>query len=100
MTNSVIYKPNVFLSRLMTAILSLLLVACSTVEKSPETVVLKSTWVWCWNKCGRKDNLCSVSNSACVCSNGAIVPLQPMTPEVTGPGLMDRFTVFLESIGK
>jgi hypothetical protein len=87
------------MTRLITAMLLLLLTACSTVEKT-ETVVLKSTWVWCWNKCGRKDNLASVSNSACVCSNGAVVPLQPMVPEATGPGLMDRFTVFLESIGK
>jgi hypothetical protein len=81
------------------SILSVLMTACSTVER-PEVVILKSTWVWCWNKCGRKDNLASVSNSACVCSNGAVVPLQPMIPEPNGPGLVDRFTVFLNSIGE
>jgi hypothetical protein len=65
-------------------------------------VILKTTWAWCYNKCGRKDNLSAVSLNACICSNGAIVPFQgtvPETPE-NKTGVFDRLASFLESIGK
>lgn len=67
------------------AIKSLLLcflMGCASTEKHhmPEVVVLKSTWAFCWKKCGKGDTLASVSNSACNCSNGGVVPLQPQIP--------------------
>jgi hypothetical protein len=82
--------------------LGIFLVSCSSTPK-PEntTVILKTTWAWCYNKCGRKDNLAAVSNAACVCSNGAIVPLQPTVPESqeNKSGVFDKLSSFLESIG-
>lgn len=68
----------------------MMLTACATAEKS-EPVVNKHTWVWCWNQCGRGDKLAAVSNSACVCTNGGVIPMQPQTPETpVGPSLYDR----------
>lgn len=72
------------------------LCACSARE-APETVVLKYTWVWCWQKCGKADNLAAVSNSACVCSNGAIIPLQPQVFEKpVEPSLVERLLAFIK----
>lgn len=76
--------------------LVLWLSACSARE-APETVVLKHTWVWCWEKCGKGDKLSAVSNAACVCSNGAIVPLQPQAIEpFPGPSLVEKIGAFLK----
>lgn len=77
-----------------------MLCACSARE-APETVVLKYTWVWCWQKCGKADNLAAVSNAACVCSNGAIVPLQPQVVEpFPEPSLLDKIGAYLKGDGK
>jgi hypothetical protein len=73
-----------------------MLCACSARE-APETVVLKYTWVWCWEKCGKADKLAAVSNAACVCSNGAIVPLQPQVVDpFPEPSLVDRLSSYLK----
>lgn len=72
------------------------LCACSARE-APETVVLKYTWVWCWEKCGKGDKLSAVSNAACVCSNGGIVPLQPQAIEpFKEPSLLEKIGAFLK----
>lgn len=77
--------------------------ACASPPK-PElpSVILKTTWAWCYNKCGRKDNLAGVSNSACICSNGAIVPFQGTVPESqeNKSGVFDKITQFLNSVGE
>lgn len=73
--------------------------SCSHTEKPAETVVLKYTWVWCWNQCGKGDKLVSVSNSACVCSNGGVIPLQPQHPPETlppTPSLVERLIGFFK----
>lgn len=73
----------------------LMLSGCASTEKY-ETVVNKHTWVWCWNACGKGDRLAAVSNSACVCSNGGVIAMQPQFVEPVGPGLYDRLLSFLK----
>lgn len=76
------------------------LAACLTLSCSarqePETHVLRYTWVWCWQKCGRGDNLAAVSSSACICLNGDIIPLQPKVYEKPQPSFFDRLLAFLK----
>lgn len=81
--------------------LGFLLVSYASTPEAP-TVILKTTWAWCYNKCGRKDNLSAVSASACICSNGAIVPFQGTVPESqeNKPGMFDKLTQFLNSVGE
>src|SRR6478609_188213 len=67
----------------------MVLSACSTTDKG-DPVVNKHTWVWCWNQCGKGDKLSAVSNSACVCSNGGVIPMQPQVVEPNEPSLYDR----------
>ncbi len=56
----------------------LFLSGCFTTEK-PATVVIKEPlkyevragqWTSCWESCGRRDNLLSVTETACICRDG------------------------------
>jgi hypothetical protein len=71
----------------------LMLSSCASIEKT-EPVVNKHTWVWCWNQCGKGDRLESVSNSACVCSNGGVIAMQPQVVEPKS--LYDRIVSLFE----
>lgn len=44
-------------------------------------VVLKSTWKYCYDLCGKKDNLAAVSQRGCICSNGGTIPFQAASPD-------------------
>lgn len=82
--------------------LGFFLTACASSVPEVPHVILKTTWAWCYNKCGRKDNLSAVSQSACICSNGAIVPFQSTVPESqeNKSGVFDKLTQFLNSVGE
>ena len=76
------------------------IVSCSARE-NPETVVLRSTWGYCVKKCG-KGETAAVSNSACVCANGAVIPFQPQAvdPVIPEQSLFDKISAFLRGDGK
>lgn len=77
-----------------------LLGGCSS-RQTPETVILKYTWVHCWNACGKKDNLAAVSSASCICTNGGVIPLQPQPVEpITEPSLFDKVVGYINGDGK
>lgn len=65
---------------------------CQTAEPKPVPaqiikfnvpyVVLKSTWKYCYDLCGKKDQLAAVSQHGCICSNGGTIPFQATAPEL------------------
>ena len=80
-------------------LLMLLMAACSTTDRG-EPVVNKHTWIWCWNQCGKADKLSAVSNSACICSNGGVIAMQPQLPEPEGPSLVEKFGSIIKGIAE
>ncbi len=79
-------------------LLTVFLYGCTT-QPSPEVpaVVLKTTWKYCWEKCGKKDSLAAVSNNACVCENGGVIPLQGKIPELAPEkSLFEKLTAYFK----
>jgi len=82
-----------------------LLIACllsSCASVPPPAVIHKTTWVHCWQACGKGDRLNAVSTEACHCQNGGIIPLNPHVelPESVKPneaGLFDRIMALFKS---
>lgn len=77
-------------------IFAIMICASSCTTAKPEFVVLKYTWKYCWEACGKKDNLAAVSSTECICSQGDPIPLQPSakTQKASG-GFMNDFLKFL-----
>jgi hypothetical protein len=82
-------------------ILVLVFICACSARENPETVVLRSTWGYCVKKCG-KGETAAVSNSACVCANGAVIPFQPqaLDPVIPEQSLFDKISAFLRGDGK
>lgn len=73
-----------------------LLASCASSTK-PDFVVMKYTWKYCWEACGKKDNLAAVSSRECICSQGDPIPINPLvrSQKPSGSGFMDEFLKFL-----
>jgi hypothetical protein len=80
--------------KLLRVLSFLLLSSCASTQ--PEFVVMKYTWKYCWEACGKKDNLAAVSSTECICSQGDPIPINPLTrSQKQGSGFMDEFLKFL-----
>lgn len=77
-------------------LLALMLAGCAS-TKDPEFIVMKFTWKYCWEACGKKDNLAAVSMHECICSQGDPIPINPLVrnQRTANSGFMDDFLKFL-----
>lgn len=72
-----------------------MLASCASTQ--PEFVVMKYTWKYCWEACGKKDNLAAVSKTECICSQGDPIPINPTVrnQKTASSGFMGEFLKFL-----
>ncbi len=79
--------------KLLGIFILLSLASCTT--SNNDFVVFKYTWRYCWEACGKKDNLAAVSSVECICSQGDPIPINPLVRNQKQDSFMAAFLKFL-----